>query len=73
MAWIIEFDIKGMLEEPQSYCDGIEAAIFGELKAVEFYRRTMFGLGSPRHRDEMKHSVKWGFIYNTHGCAGCVR
>ncbi|SFM32510.1 ferritin-like domain-containing protein [Pelosinus propionicus] len=66
-------------EEPESYCDAIETALFGELNAVEMYRRIMFGLCSQRHRDmlfeiitdEMKHSVKWNFLYNINRCTCC--
>jgi rubrerythrin len=65
--------------EPEIYCDAIEKALFGELKAVEIYRKIMFGLCSQRHRDmlfeiitdEMKHSVKWNFLYNINGCVCC--
>jgi len=66
-------------ERPESYCDAIEKALFGELEAVELYRKIMFGLCSQRHRDmlleiitdEMKHSVKWNFLYNINRCACC--
>jgi len=65
--------------EPENYCDAIETALFGELKAVEMYRMIMFGLCSQRHRDmlfeiitdEIKHSVKWNFLYTINGCACC--
>jgi rubrerythrin len=68
-----EYEFK----EPKSYCDAIEKALFGELKAVEVYRKIMFGLCSQRHRDmlfeiitdELKHSVKWNFLYNINVCA----
>ncbi|GMB00879.1 ferritin-like domain-containing protein [Pelosinus sp. IPA-1] len=66
-------------ERPESYCNAIEMALFGELKAVELYRKIMFGLCSQRHRDmlfeiitdEMKHSIKWNFLYNMNRCACC--
>ncbi len=65
-------------EEPESYCAAIQQAIFGELGAVEKYRKIMFGLRSRRHRemlfeiisDELKHSVKWNFLYSKN-CCGC--
>ena len=65
-------------EEPENYCSAIQQAIFGELEAVEMYRKIMFGLCSQRHRDmlfeiitdELKHSVKWNFLY-TKNCCGC--
>ncbi len=65
-------------EEPENYCAGIQKAIFGELGAVELYRKIMFGLCSQRHRDmlfeiitdEIKHSGKWNFLYSKN-CCGC--
>jgi len=67
---------KQDFKEPKSYCDGIQQAIFGELGAVETYRKIMFGLYSQRHRDmlfeiisdEFKHSVKWNFLYSKNRC-----
>ena len=64
--------------EPKNYCSAIQQAIFGELGAVETYRKIMFGLCSQRHRDmlfeiitdELKHSVKWNFLYSKN-CCGC--
>ena len=69
---------KQDFQEPESYCAGIQEAIFGELGAVETYRKIMFGLRSQRHRDmlfeiisdELKHSVKWNFLYSNN-CCGC--
>lgn len=67
-------------EKPEDYCSAIEKAIFGELGAVELYRKIMFGLCTQRHRDmlfeiitdEIKHSVKWNFLYTKNGCrCGC--
>ncbi len=72
---------KQDFEMPDNYCAAIQQAIFGELGAVETYRKIMFGLCSQRHRDmlfeiisdELKHSVKWNFLYskNRCGCCGC--
>mgnify|MGYP000896845705 FL=1 len=64
-------------EEPENYCAAIQKAIFGELEAVELYRKIMFGLCSQRHRDmmfeiitdELKHAVKWNFLYTKNCCA----
>lgn len=64
--------------QPENYCAGIKQAIFGELGAVELYRKIMFGLCTERHRDmlfeiisdEMKHAVKWTFLY-TENCCSC--
>jgi rubrerythrin len=68
-------------QKPASYCAGIEQAIFGELAAVELYRRIMFGLCSTRHKamlfeiitDEMKHSIKWNFLYSKNCSSCCVK
>lgn len=66
-------------EEPENYCAGIQKALFGELGAVELYRKIMFGLCSQRHRDmlfeiitdEIKHSGKFNFLYSKN-CCGCA-
>lgn len=58
-------------EQPESYLDGIEEALFGELDAVELYRQIYYGLRKDEHRDklfeiitdELKHSGKYNFIY----------
>lgn len=67
---------KAEFEEPESYCAAIQKAIFGELGAVELYRKIMFGLCAQRHRDmlfeiitdEMKHSIKWNLLYSKNCC-----
>ncbi|VBB08127.1 Hypothetical protein LUCI_3392 [Lucifera butyrica] len=69
---------KQEFEEPENYCAAIQKAIFGELSAVELYRKIMFGLCSQRHKDmlfeiitdELKHSGKWNFLY-TKNCCSC--
>ncbi|MBP2662974.1 MAG: rubrerythrin [Firmicutes bacterium] len=69
---------KQEFEEPACYCTAIQKAIFGELGAVETYRKIMFGLCSQHHKDmlfeiisdEIKHSVKWNFLYSKN-CCGC--
>ncbi len=58
-------------EEPESYLEGIEQALFGELKAVELYRQIYYGLKTREHRDilfeivtdELKHASKWNYLY----------
>lgn len=58
-------------EKPDSYLDGIEKALFGELGAVEMYRQIYFGMPTRKYRDmlfeiitdEMKHSSKYNFLY----------
>lgn len=71
---------KQDFKEPENYCSAIQQAIFGELGAVEKYRKIMFGLCTQRHRDmlfeiisdELKHSVKWNFLYSKN-CCGCCK
>ncbi len=58
-------------EKPDSYLEGIEEALFGELGAIEMYRKIYFGLKTQRHRnmlfeiitDELKHAAKYNFLY----------
>lgn len=58
-------------EKPKSYCEGISTAIFGELAAVERYRRVLFGFEFLPYRnmiteiytDELKHASKWNYLY----------
>lgn len=68
-------DIPQMPDEPfdrpRSYCDGLERAIFGELGAVEKYRKILFGMEFLPYRniiteiytDELKHASKWNYLY----------
>lgn len=63
-------------EEPESYLDGIEQALFGELAAVELYRQIYYGLRNRIQRDmlfeiitdELKHAHKYNFIYTRNYC-----
>ena len=63
-------------ERPKSYCAGIQKALFGELGAVERYRRILFALQDRRHinmlteiiTDEIKHSSKYNFLYAKNKC-----
>jgi len=58
-------------ERPKSYCDGISKAIFGELGAVERYRKILFGFEFLPYRnmiteiytDELKHASKWNYLF----------
>lgn len=57
--------------KPKSYIDGIERALFGELAAVEKYRRIYFALTDMTHKnmlfeiitDELRHASKYNFLY----------
>lgn len=58
-------------QPPQSYCDGITKALFGELAAVERYRKILFGFEFLPYRnmiieiytDELKHASKWNYLF----------
>jgi rubrerythrin len=68
-------DVMDVTEEgfnkPASYVDGIQQALFGELKAVEKYREIRKGLPDRHNRDlvfeiltdELKHAAKYNFLY----------
>lgn len=58
-------------EKPESYCAGIKKALFGELGAVERYRKALFGFEFLPYRnmiteiytDELKHASKWNYLF----------
>jgi len=60
-----------VFQPPRSYCEGIARALFGELAAVERYRKILFGFEFLPYRnmiteiytDELKHSSKWNYLY----------
>jgi rubrerythrin len=57
--------------KPASYVDGIQRALFGELKAVEKYRNIRQCLPRGPYRDmmfeiitdEIKHASKWNYLF----------
>lgn len=61
-------------QEPEpkikSYADGLEKALFGELAAVEKYRKIWFGLPQGVYKDtvqgiildELKHAAKYNYL-----------
>jgi len=57
--------------KPESYLAGLQKALFGELGAVERYRKILFGLQMRKHinmiteiiTDELKHAHKYNFLY----------
>jgi len=57
--------------KPESYVAGLQQALFGELGAVERYRRILFGLTKRKDinmiteiiTDELKHASKYNFLY----------
>lgn len=59
-------------ERPESYCAGIKKALFGELGAVERYRKVLFGFEFLPYRnmiteiytDELKHASKWNYLFS---------
>ena len=58
-------------ERPRNYCEGITKALFGELAAVERYRKILFGFEFLPYRnmiteiytDELKHASKWNYLF----------
>jgi len=58
-------------DKPLNYCDGITKAIFGELAAVERYRKILYGFEFLPYRniiteiytDELKHASKWNYLF----------
>lgn len=62
--------------QPESFCQGIQRALFGELEAVEFYRQIYNCLPTRRYRDmlfeiitdELKHAAKYNFLYTNNQC-----
>lgn len=61
---------------PSSYCQGIQKALFGELAAVERYRRILYALQDRVQinklieiiTDEQKHATKWNYLYSKNEC-----
>lgn len=78
-------DVMDVTEEgfkkPASYVDGIQQALFGELKAVEKYRDIRKGLPDRHNRDlvfeiltdELKHAAKYNFLYTKNRTNGHVQ
>jgi rubrerythrin len=68
---IIESTNNESFERPPSYLAGIEKAIFGELSAVELYRKIYFTIPNIVFKnmvfeiltDEIKHASKYNFLY----------
>jgi rubrerythrin len=58
-------------EKPTTYLSGIEKALFGELSAVELYRKIYFMIPGTVFKnmvfeiltDEIKHASKYNFLY----------
>ncbi|WP_438432953.1 ferritin family protein [Gorillibacterium sp. sgz500922] len=65
-------------EKPKSYLTGIEKALFGELAAVERYRKMSSGLPAGVYRDtvqgilqdELKHAAKYNYLFTLNKTAG---
>lgn len=62
---------EAAFEKPKDYCEGITRALFGELAAVERYRKILFGFEFLPYRnmiteiytDELKHASKWNYLF----------
>lgn len=60
-------------QKPENYISGIKRALFGELRAVERYRKILFGMAylpfknmvTEIYTDELKHATKWNYLYTT--------
>jgi len=60
-----------VFQQPQNYCDGITSALFGELAAVERYRKILYGFDFLPYRnmiteiftDELRHASKWNYLF----------
>ncbi|GAB6159162.1 hypothetical protein JCM39194_23620 [Desulfotomaculum varum] len=56
---------------PKNFCEGIVTALFGELAAVERYRKILFGFEFLPYRnmiteiytDELKHGSKYNYLF----------
>lgn len=61
---------------PASYCEGVKKALFGELSAIEKYRRILYALQDRVQinklieiiTDEIKHASKWNYLYTKNEC-----
>jgi rubrerythrin len=64
-------DVVENFTPPASYLDGIKQALFGELRAVEKYRKIRSGLPTRQERDilfeiitdELKHASKYNYLF----------
>lgn len=63
-------------EKPASYCDGLRKALFGELGAVQRYRRILFALQDRRLinmiteiiTDELRHASLYNYLITKNRC-----
>lgn len=61
---------------PKSCCEGLQEAIFHELRAVEKYRRILYAMQNRRHinmlveiiTDEQKHADKLNYLFSKNDC-----
>ncbi|PCL94056.1 rubrerythrin [Paenibacillus lautus] len=68
----IQSPTEVQFQKPESFIEGVEKALMGELKAVERYRNIRAGLPNRYYRDmvfeiltdELKHASKYNFIMN---------
>lgn len=68
---MIEASSSESFEKPTSYLNGIQQALFGELSAVELYRRIYFMVPYKVFKnmvfeiltDEIKHASKYNYLY----------
>ncbi|WP_098742775.1 ferritin-like domain-containing protein [Paenibacillus sp. EZ-K15] len=68
----IQSPTEVQFQKPNSFIEGIEKALMGELRAVEKYRNIRAGMPNRYYRDmifeiitdELKHASKYNFIMN---------
>ncbi|GIO97891.1 hypothetical protein J14TS5_29770 [Paenibacillus lautus] len=68
----IQSPTEVQFQKPNSFIEGVEKALMGELRAVEKYRNIRAGMPNRYYRDmifeiitdELKHASKYNFIMN---------
>ncbi|MDO8686489.1 MAG: hypothetical protein Q7J78_07460 [Clostridiales bacterium] len=68
---------EGEQEKLQNYCKAMEKAFLGELKALEKYRKILFAMNNPKHKnmvteiasDELKHACKYNYLMSKNKCS----
>ncbi|CAB1246124.1 rubrerythrin [Clostridium sp. WLY-B-L2] len=64
------------MQYPEHFCDGVKRALYGELAAVERYRKILFAMQSRIHinmlteiiTDEIRHANFYNFLYSMNRC-----
>lgn len=64
------------MQYPKHFCDGVKKALYGELAAVQRYRKILFAMQSRVHinmlteiiTDEIRHASLYNFLYSFNQC-----